>query len=641
MATVLNYLPQVRRNEIDLSDNLVARIGNTVGTVIRSYKGPIKRPVVVTNSKDYVTMFGAPVFTSGSDTKIAGGKKIVVPDFGYGAYSVLNVLEETASVIVIRGFDEQGGDKYSNVVADFSSFAEPYAVSADSAASSGIGATAYVEGDPFDTDTFISSVDLSASVFIDTIPNMLLVTHNAPSTFGNDLAVTVELASSACDWLYTYDGYPIIHDGVDLADIWNNATSAAKYFPIASNMIKVSVFTKPTGKTWDDMYVSSDDRTAGKLRVLPVESFYGTLMDQLDTERNSLFIEDVINANSNFIYMKTTKKADASTPKFVMSSATYTAPYGIDSTGSFYVYKNAIMALGGGSVVVESGLSEDLNVWDIFKNRREVTVDILLNPSWIKASKQKTAQIVASRMDCFAELQSNPPDAYTVADILENETYGYPAPSYVGLAVGFSRVYDQYNSKDVWLPNAIFAAVVDLRTSRLTKPWVAPAGTNRGILAVDEQLKRYSDPEMDQLEGRNLNPVSFENGYGFVIWGQRTAQLKRSALDRKNVRFNLLYIENNIEQSLKQFIFENNTQQTRMRMFDLVDTFLGGVKAGGGLYDYQVVCDETNNPPSIIDTNQLNIDIYVKPTKTAEIINFTTVVVKTGASFNTVRLQYV
>jgi phage tail sheath protein FI len=117
--------------------------------------------------------------------------------------------------------------------------------------------------------------------------------------------------------------------------------------------------------------------------------------------------------------------------------------------------------------------------------------------------------------------------------------------------------------------------------------------------------------------------------------------LKKSALDRKNVRFNLLYMENNIEKSLKQFVFENNTSQTRLRCFTIVDEFLGGVKAAGGLYDYSVVCDESNNPPSVIDANQMNVDIYVQPVKTAEIINFTTVITRTGESLNTVKLQYV
>jgi len=118
------------------------------------------------------------------------------------------------------------------------------------------------------------------------------------------------------------------------------------------------------------------------------------------------------------------------------------------------------------------------------------------------------------------------------------------------------------------------------------------------------------------------------------------AQLKKSSLDRINVRRNLIYIEKNIENALNQFVFENNTVGTRLRVYSMVDDFLAGVKAGGGLYDYSVVCDESNNTPDVIDANQLNIDIYLQPTQVIEFIQFTTVVTRTGINFSDVKLKY-
>jgi phage tail sheath protein FI len=134
--------------------------------------------------------------------------------------------------------------------------------------------------------------------------------------------------------------------------------------------------------------------------------------------------------------------------------------------------------------------------------------------------------------------------------------------------------------------------------------------------------------------------VRFIRGTGFVMWGQKTAQQKKSALDRISVRRNLLFMENNIEIALFPFTFENNTVQTRLRVFSLIDNFLAGVQAGGGLTDYEVVVDETNNTPTIIDSNQMNVDVYVQPTRTAEFIQFTTIVTRTGISFSDVRLKY-
>jgi len=99
-------------------------------------------------------------------------------------------------------------------------------------------------------------------------------------------------------------------------------------------------------------------------------------------------------------------------------------------------------------------------------------------------------------------------------------------------------------------------------------------------------------------------------------------------------------MQTNIERSLNDFVFENNTQQTRLRVFSVIDEFLAGIRAGDGLYDYSVVIDESNNTPAVIDSNQLNVDIYVQPTKTIEFIQFTTVITRTGVSFSDVQLKY-
>jgi hypothetical protein len=176
------------------------------------------------------------------------------------------------------------------------------------------------------------------------------------------------------------------------------------------------------------------------------------------------------------------------------------------------------------------------------------------------------------------------------------------------------------------------------RGDNIANPWDAPAGIDRGTLSVLDARKVWSMDDIGKLYDKNLNTTRFIRGTGHVMWGQKTAQLKRSALDRINVRRNLLYIENNIEPALLPFVFENNTDKTRLRIFTIVDEFLAGVQAGGGLTAYQVVCDTTNNTPTVIDSNQLNVDIYVQPVRAAEFIQFTTVVTRSGVSFSEVRL---
>jgi len=251
------------------------------------------------------------------------------------------------------------------------------------------------------------------------------------------------------------------------------------------------------------------------------------------------------------------------------------------------------------------------------------------------------SQVCSSRRDCMA---TNPVGDVCVTNyqnIIESEQYGYPESSYMSLYAGYSKIYDSYNDRYVYLPNSIFAAAIFARVDAVSAPWFAPAGTARATLAVLDQNKIFSTDQIGRMYDKNINAVKLVQGSGFAIWGQKTAQLKTTALDRISVRRNLIYIQKNIENALNQFIFENNTQQTRLRVFSIIDEFLNNIKSSDGLYSYEVICDNTNNPPSVIDANQLNVDVYVQPTKAIEYIQFTTVVTRTGVNFGDVKLKYV
>lgn len=759
MAITLQNVPGVRRHELDLSDVLVTRTGNTVGTVIRSAKGPVKRPVVVTSEKDFIRTFGAPVLTAAAENETSSDPQVptvLIPDYGYGHYTVLKCLEETSSVVVVRATSTD--DKYSVGGAEFKTLSSSaFAMSATPVAA--VSVKPYVIGDPYDSPTYMSDIDDEDVV----IGNAnIVLSSTSPGKPETEIAYTVETVSLSADWLYKYDGFPTeagslgeqydravlgataYYNGIvtsttatitaattKITDTTNDlSTYGAKLplfgtvigstpnvalsatslsatalsteasvadwkkktvreahvfylgkiqvatvdlysatavkiraetekaaaqaaiaagstadvttdFKIAKDVVKVTVYKCPSKNGWDSTYKNNDDKLKGRLRIEPTEIFYGSFdKDLIDSSGNSLYLVDVINGNSKNVYAKV---VSVSLDGYRSTSTISYKPCVVsNSTNGTYVDKAALIPIVGGSYEVANGISGgiDADDWNVFKSRKNVAVDLLVQPSWVTSQKHAAASVASDRLDCFVEIQSNHPKLYKPSDIVEAEEFGYIAPSYVGLTCGFSRVFDPYTSKNIWLPNAIFAAQVDLRNLRNNKPWTAPAGIARGIISVDRQIKIYEEVEMDILMGRNINCFSYEVGYGFVLWSQYTAQLKKSALDRKNVRFNLNHIENNIEPMLRQFVFENNTRQTRLRIFTLMDDFLGGIKGAGGLYAYQVVCDETNNPPSIIDTNQLNVDCYLQCTKTAEVINFNTIVTRTGASFNTVKLTY-
>jgi len=761
--------PGVYRREIDLSEILIAQGVSNGGTVVRSKKGPVRRPVLVTNDKEYIEAFGEPYFVNGLDDKnpyeaAIGGS--LVPELGYGAYGAIEFLKESNTLFVVRAYDD--GDKYSTV--EFTSSATQGDMWSTSA---GISVTD-APLDVFDTKERISTYD---EFYRDSeMLGKLLVGYVGPGVDGDSYAVTVETISPESEWLYSYDEYPVelsatkAEHGFDVPEVWiptsevayktsgfneiqfdapfsvsgaqsacslsafpfipidavdyvqsagdwgvysalsgtgyneiipaqvpecviksstvnpdtgvwsisggyqsmsNSACSATfstsgqytsasglmnggptevkTHFPIASEVIKVSVFKRPDNKEWNELYVNKADEEVKKLRDEPIEVFYGTMKPMLDTDGNELFIERSINGNSKVVYVKAdgsfggSDTAPTATWDFesgFIDESLHT-PTGEDGAGFYVTNKGRLAKLQGGADTMTPGFwGRDAEFWSYFENREELPVQILINPSFSQEDKQAVADLCNVRRDCIASNQVGDVTLLDYRDIINEEQYGYPYASFMSLYAGYSRVYDNYNDKYVYLPNSLFGASLYARVDRLADPWYAPAGVARGTLSVLDENKIFSKDQIGKMYDRNINSVKFVQGAGFVMWGQKTAQLKKSALDRINVRRNLIYIQTNIENSLEDFLFENNTQQTRLRVFSVIDEFLAGIRAGDGLYDYTVVCDESNNTATVIDSNQLNVDIYVQPTKTIEFIQFTTVVTRTGVSFSDVQLKY-
>jgi phage tail sheath protein FI len=119
-----------------------------------------------------------------------------------------------------------------------------------------------------------------------------------------------------------------------------------------------------------------------------------------------------------------------------------------------------------------------------------------------------------------------------------------------------------------------------------------------------------------------------------VVFGQKTLQKLPSAFDRINVRRLFLFLEKATKNTVRNFIFEPNTLLTRTRIVNTLTPIFENVKNTEGLFDYLIICDERNNTPDIIDSNELRVDIYLKPTRAAEFILVNFYATKTGTDFN-------
>ena len=182
-------------------------------------------------------------------------------------------------------------------------------------------------------------------------------------------------------------------------------------------------------------------------------------------------------------------------------------------------------------------------------------------------------------------------------------------------------------------PSTLVPAVYEYN-DRVSAEWFAPAGLNRGSLSTVLQPERkIGVNDRNLLYQGKVNPIATFPGVGTVIYGQKTLQQKPSALDRVNVRRLLIALKSYIGQLGEQIVFEPNTQVTRNKFLSQVNPYLESVQQRQGLYAFQVVMDETNNTPDVVDRNQLVGTIYLQPTKTAEFIQLDFNILPTGATF--------
>ena len=182
-------------------------------------------------------------------------------------------------------------------------------------------------------------------------------------------------------------------------------------------------------------------------------------------------------------------------------------------------------------------------------------------------------------------------------------------------------------------PSTLIPAIYEYN-DKISAEWFAPAGLNRGGLStVLQPERRLSVNDRNFLYQGKVNPIATFPGVGTVVYGQKTLQDKPSALDRVNVRRLLISLKRYIKQIANTLVFEPNTQITRNKFLNQVNPYLEYVQQKQGLYAFQVVMDETNNTPDVIDRNQLVGSIYLQPTKTAEFIQLDFNILPTGASF--------
>ena len=189
---------------------------------------------------------------------------------------------------------------------------------------------------------------------------------------------------------------------------------------------------------------------------------------------------------------------------------------------------------------------------------------------------------------------------------------------------------DNFGNNVVVPPSHMMMRTIAL-SDQVSFPWFAPAGTRRGgitnasstgYITSEGEFKSVALNEglRDTLYANNVNPITFITGAGLVNFGQKTRQLTASSLDRINVARLVIYLRSQLNVLAKPYLFEPNDKITRDEIKQAAESLLLELVGQRALYDFLVVCDESNNTPARIDRNELYLDIAVEPVKAVEFI---------------------
>ena len=193
---------------------------------------------------------------------------------------------------------------------------------------------------------------------------------------------------------------------------------------------------------------------------------------------------------------------------------------------------------------------------------------------------------------------------------------------------------DPINNRVVKVPASVAALGTLGYNDKVAYPWFAPAGFNRGGLSFVKNVEtRLNAEDRDVLYDARINPIAVFPKTGFVIFGQKSLQAAKSALDRINVRRLMLEVKRQVIRVAERLLFEPNTPATRASFIARVTPLLGLIQAQAGVEQFKVIMDDTNNTVEDVETNRLNGRIVVVPTRAVEFISVDFIITNSGVSF--------
>lgn len=329
---------------------------------------------------------------------------------------------------------------------------------------------------------------------------------------------------------------------------------------------------------------------------------------------NNLYIENVVNVRSRYIRV-------VDSPVAVITKLELVA--------------KTVNLVGGTDDTLTPDTGEIIQAWEEFKNVDAIPAQLLINGGFaIPAIQVKMVEVAETRGDAVAILDVPLSASESVTDMVDfRKTTLMVDNNLAALYGGWLRVYDEYLDQEIVLPPSGDIAGVIVHTTEVAERWDAPAGLQRGIIPnVLGVTRTLNEGDRDQLYIAGINPITPMGGAAAVVWGQKNLQKAASTLDRMNTILSVIWMRNLMAEALQPYVFQGNTEFTRNSINYTLSSFLSIIQTRGGLYGYQVDT-ESDNTPEVIDRNELIVNVFIKPTQTAEFIRLNVVITPTGVTF--------
>jgi phage tail sheath protein FI len=680
--------PGVNVSEIDLT-TVVPAVSTSVGAVAGVFKwGPVGKRTLISSETELINKFGKPTnhnpetfFTAANFLAYGNALQVVraanTTNFANG---VISAVANTGSVTNAQVFTIKNDDSYDLI--NFATDTDVLYVArypGELGNSLKISVCDSVNAYSRSIDTLNSDANLALGVISATVGSNTLVVAVSNSATGtlaeaNTRANTVlgllnvndvlEIGNSSIGKQYlkitglpaamgtnsefantTHRYFTVNVDNVfQLSTNYSSNTFSRywEYFNSVQVAPGISDYQAAQGNTSavDELHVVVEDED-GKFTGVPgtiLEVYKGLsrATDAKTTDGAANYYETVINENSKYVWAGNDRATAPSNTALNIAS--------INTNPLYLSFQLGQDGDGESDVAIGTVLTG----YDLFASAENVDISLVMTgksrggTNGEQISNYLVDNIAEPRKDCI--VLTSPDKADVVNNSAEDESddtvtfrNSCRSSSYLVIDSGYKYQYDKYNDIFRWIPLNGDIAGLCVRTDAQRDPWFSPAGFNRGQIKNVVKLAYNPDQaDRDLLYKNGINPVATFPGQGTILYGDKTALAKPSAFDRINVRRLFIVLEKAISTAAKFSLFELNDEFTRAQFVSLVEPFLRDVQGRRGIYDYRVVCDESNNTGEVIDRNEFVGDIYVKPAKSINFIQLNFVAVRSGVAFDEV-----